>query len=192
VNDDNDDVRVAAELAARAARHAGADGRPLFAANTALPWPDEPVATLWHAATLLREHRGDGHVAVLAAAGVSGRESNLLHAAAGKVERDYIARARHYDETSWHTYQQRLAERGLLDADGALTTAGRELKDHIEHTTDSLALAALDALDDDEVDALFRAVTPLTRLVVAGGDIPANTPMGLSRHDLDDGSAHLD
>ncbi|MDT5133628.1 MAG: hypothetical protein QOE41_2939 [Mycobacterium sp.] len=191
VNDDNDDVRTAAELAARAVRHASADGRPLFAANTALPWPDEPVAILWHAATLLREHRGDGHVAVLAAAGVSGRESNLLHAAAGKVERDYIARARHYDETSWNTYQRRLAARGLLDANGALTTAGRELKDHIEHTTDTLALSALDALDDDEVEALFQALTPLTRLVVAGGDIPANTPMGLGRHDLDDGGAHL-
>jgi hypothetical protein len=192
INDDDRGVRVAAELAARAARHPGLDGRPLFAANAALPWPAEPVAVLWHAATLLREHRGDGHVAVLIANAVSGRESNVLHAAAGKVERDYMARARHYDEGSWNTYQQRLAERGLLGADGELTAAGRALKDHIETTTDALALAALDGLDDDEVEALFGALTPLTRLVVAAGDIPARTPMGLGRHDLDDGCAHLD
>jgi hypothetical protein len=148
-------------------------------------------ALLWHAATLLREHRGDGHVAVLTAHGVSGRESNVLHAASGKVARDYIARTRDYDDASWHTHQRRLAERGLLDAAGALTAAGRRCKDHIEDSTDALALSALDALDDDEVEALFEALTPLTRRVVAGGDIPANTPMGLHRHELDDGSAHL-
>ncbi len=191
ISDHEEGVRVAAELAAKAARHAGLDGRPLFAANAALPWPDEPVAVLWHAATLLREHRGDAHVAVLVANGVSGRESNVLHAAAGKVEREYMVLARHYDEGSWNTHQRRLAERGLLGADGAVTAAGRELKDHIENITDALALAALDALDDDEVETLFQALTPLTRRVVAAGDIPAKTPMGLGRHDLDDGSAHL-
>jgi hypothetical protein len=163
----------------------------LFAANAALPWPDGPVHTLWHAVTLLREHRGDGHVAALNANGVSGRESNLLHAAAGIVGRDYIARTRHYDEASWKENQQRLTDRGLLDTDGELTSAGRELKNHIEHTTDALALPALDALDDNEVERLFAALTPLTRLVVAAGDMPATTPMGLSRDGLDDGGAHL-
>jgi len=191
LSDDNDDVRVAAGLAAKAARRAALDGRPLFAANAALPWPDEPVAALWHAATLLREHRGDGHVAVLAANGISGRECNVLQAAAGKVDRDYIARTRHYDEASWSTQQRRLAGRGILDADGTPTTAGRALTDRVEDTTDALALSALDALDDDEVEALFRALTPLTRLVIAAGDIPANTPMGLRRHDLDDPGAHV-
>ncbi|EUA19274.1 hypothetical protein I552_9017 [Mycobacterium xenopi 3993] len=82
---DDENVRTAAQLAAKAVQHAPVDGRPLFAANLALPWPAEPLAALWHATTLLREHRGDGHVAVLAAAGVSGRESNVVHAAAGAV-----------------------------------------------------------------------------------------------------------
>src|SRR6201999_4249749 len=100
------------------------DGRPLFAANRALPWPENPLAALWHAATLLREQRGDAHVAVLAAAGISGRESNVLHAAAGNVPRDYIARTRDYDETAWRHHEQRLAGRGLLNDDGSLTTAG--------------------------------------------------------------------
>ena len=44
--------------------------------------PTSPVGVLWHAATLLREHRGDGHVAVLTAAGVAGREANVIHSAA--------------------------------------------------------------------------------------------------------------
>ena len=70
-------------------------------------------------------------------------------------------------------------------------TLERELKQRIEDTTDVLALAALDALDDDEVETLFRSLTPITRKVVAAGDVPAATPMGLSRDDLDDDSAHL-
>jgi hypothetical protein len=187
----DENVRAAAELAGRAARQAPLDGRPLFAANLALPWPDDPLAALWHAATLLREQRGDAHVAVLAAAGISGRESNVLHAAAGRVGRDYIARTRDYDDAAWRHNERRLADRGLLNDDGSLTAAGRELKDRVESATDALGLSALDALDDDEVETLFQALTPITRAVVAGGDVPAKTPMGLRRDDLGDASAHL-
>ena len=187
----DDDALAAAELAEKAARSAPLDGRPLFAANAALDWPDEPVARLWHAVTLLREQRGDGHVAVLSTLGVSGRESNILHAAAGRVPQEMIMRSRDYDEAQWDHYRQRLARRGLLDGTGALTAAGRDLKERIEETTDRLALPALDALDDDEVERLFRSLTPITRKVVAAGDVPAATPMGLGRHDLHDDSAHL-
>ncbi|MCT7660041.1 SCO6745 family protein [Mycobacterium deserti] len=189
--DDGDDVRTAADLAAKAARAASMDGRPLFAANAALDWPDDPLAKLWHAATLLREQRGDGHVAVLSSLGISGRECNVLHAAAGRVPKEMIMRSRDYDEQQWSRYQDRLASRGLLDRDGELTEAGRDLKQRVEDTTDRLALPTLDVLDDREVEALFQALTPITRKVVAGGDIPAATPMGLSRDDLDDSSAHL-
>src|ERR1700694_2411171 len=69
---DDDNIRTASALAGHAARHAPVDVRPLFAANLALKWPEEPVAALWHATTLLREHRGDGHVSVVGGAGVSG------------------------------------------------------------------------------------------------------------------------
>jgi hypothetical protein len=188
---DDENVRVAAQLAGKAARNAPLDGRPLFASNRALPWPDEPVAALWHATTLLREQRGDAHVATLAAAGISGRESNVLHVAAGRVPREYMVRARDYDEDTWREHERRLAERGLLAADGSLTAAGRELKDHIESTTDRLGLSALDALSDDEVETLFQTLTPIARTVVAAGDVPPMTPMGLRRDELDDDHAHL-
>ncbi|MBE1548630.1 hypothetical protein GGC64_002654 [Mycobacterium sp. OAS707] len=187
----DDEAAAAAELAEKAARGAPLDGRPLFAANAALEWPADPVARLWHAVTHLREHRGDGHIAVLVALGVSGRECNVLHAAAGRVPTEMIMRGRDYDEQQWAHYRGLLAGRGLLDGDGALTDAGRELKQRIEDNTDQLALSALEALDDDEVERLFQALTPITRKVVAAGDVPAATPMGLGRDDLDDNSAHL-
>jgi hypothetical protein len=188
---DDENVTAAAELAGKAARSAAVDGRPLFAANLALPWPETPLAALWHATTLLREQRGDGHVAVLTAAGISGRECNVLHAAADRVPRDYIARTRDYDDAEWRHHEQRLAERGLLDDDGSLTAAGRELKEHVESSTDALGLSALDGLSDDEVEALFQALTPITRVVVESGDVPSATPMALRRSELHDASANL-
>ncbi|MGE2714766.1 SCO6745 family protein [Mycolicibacterium litorale] len=188
---DSEDVRTAGALLAKAARALPVDGRPLYAANRSLDWPQDPVAALWHATTLLREHRGDGHVAVLAAAGVSGRECNVLHAAAGRVPREMIMRSRDYDESQWQFHTDRLARRGLLDPAGELTEAGRTFKQEIEDATDALGLSALDALSDDEVETLFRTLTPITRAVVAAGIVPAATPMGLSRDDLDDASAHL-
>lgn len=188
---DTDATRTAADLAARVARSAPLDGRPLFAANLGLEWPDEPLARLWHAVTLLREHRGDAHVAVLTAEGISGRECNVLHAAAGRVPRAMIMRSRDYDDEQWAHYSGQLRQRGWLDAHGELTEAGRQAKQAIEDRTDALALPALAALTDAEVEQLFAALTPITRQVVSAGDVPGATPMGLSRGDLDDDSAHL-
>ncbi len=83
----------AADLATRAATSAPTEGRIMYAALRALPVPEEPVARLWHAATLLREHRGDGHIAALVAAGIGGTEAHVLHAlsegiARGEVRQD--------------------------------------------------------------------------------------------------------
>jgi hypothetical protein len=188
---DDDNTATAAALLAKAARSAPLDGRPLFAANLALPWPDDPVAALWHATTLLREHRGDAHVALLVAAGLGGRDSNVLHCLADRVPRDFIMRSRQYDDEEWSTCTGRLAARGVLDERAALTAEGVELKAHLENETDRLALSAFVALDDDELELLFRTLTPLTRKVLAAGDIPATTPMGLRRDDLDDDDANV-
>lgn len=185
----DDTTATAATLLAKAARTTPVCGRPLFAANAALPWPSDPVGQLWHATTLLREHRGDTHVALLVANGITGRESNVLHSSADRVPREFLERSRHYDDAEWRTCVASLAARGLLDDQGGLTAEGAEFKERLEHDTDRLALTAFDALDDDELATLFATLTPLTRKVVAAGDIPVATPMGLRRDELDDDSA---
>ncbi|OBJ38655.1 hypothetical protein A5630_29195 [Mycolicibacterium mucogenicum] len=187
----DDNLRTAADLLGRVARGAAVDGRPLFAALSAAPWPDEPVAALWHAATLLREQRGDAHVAALVAAGITGRESNVLHVAAGRTTKEKVIATRDYDEAEWAAVTAQLAARGLLTADGSLTDAGRELKADIEYRTDAAAVPTLDVLSDTEVEMLFQTLTPIARMVVAGGDLPAITPMALQHSDLDDPSANL-
>lgn len=185
------DLGTAAQLLGRVARDAAVDGRPLFAALTALAWPSEPIAALWHAATLLREQRGDAHVAALVAAGISGREANVLHVAAGRTTKDKIMSTRDYDDAEWASVCSELARRGLLTADGALTAAGRDLKDQVEQCTDAAALRVLDVLTDHEVETLFQTLTPITLQVIAAGDLPSTTPMGLQHNDLDDPTARL-
>ena len=174
---EDENLCTAAELAVRAARMAPVDGRALFAANVALPVPSDPVAALWHATTLLREHRGDGHVAALVAAGISGRESNVFHTAASAVSEEFMKRSRHYDDNEWEACRHNLADRGLLDSGGALTPDGSDLKNQLETTTDALSLRAFDGLSDEELQALFSALTPVARTVIAAGDVPAATPM---------------
>lgn len=100
-------------------------------------------------------------------------------------------RSRDYDDDQWAGYVEQLRSRGWLDGQGDLTDTGRAVKQGIEDRTDALALRALDALTDDEITTLFRVLTPITRQVVAAGDVPAATPMGLNRDNLDDDSAHL-
>jgi hypothetical protein len=173
-----DAVETATGLARLAAQSAPMEGRCLFAANRALPWPDEPIAGLWHACTLLREHRGDGHNAALAAAGVGGREANVLQTAAGEVPREVFEAARNYDDAEWASVSADLIDRGLVGADGRLTTEGRAVRDDVEVRTDRAALTAFDTLDDEQIQLLLDALTPLARAVIASGDVPEVTPIG--------------
>ncbi|MEU0060227.1 hypothetical protein [Streptomyces sp. NPDC006334] len=133
----------AAELARTAAevtvRHP--QGRPLFAAHAALPWPSAPHLVLWHAQTLLREFRGDGHVAALLTAGLSGLEALVTHAAAGDIDARVLRDSRAWTPEQWEQAVRDLRERGWLDdgPDLALTEDGMRRRAEIEHTTDRLA-----------------------------------------------------
>jgi hypothetical protein len=177
-------VETAAALARAAADSAPMEGRTLFAANRALPWPTEPTAALWHASTLLREHRGDGHVAALAAAGIGGREANVLQTAAGNVPREVFQVARHYDDAEWDSVSAVLIDRELVGTDGKLTAQGKDVRDDIEYRTDRAALTAYDFLDDEQLQQLLDALAPLARAVIATGDIPDVTPIG-GRFDIE-------
>ncbi|WP_326783129.1 SCO6745 family protein [Streptomyces sp. NBC_00151] len=182
---DGADVARAAELATRAAQSAPLEGRALFAANRSLPVPQEPLARLWQAATLLREHRGDGHVAALVAAGIAGRESHVLHATSSGIPRDVYTPARDFDEAEWTSRRDSLKQRGLIE-DDQLSRRGHRLKARIEERTDQLAATAYDTLTISETDELARLLRPLTHAVVREGDIPLDNAMGLNlRESLD-------
>nr|WP_250037986.1 hypothetical protein [Actinoplanes maris] len=172
------EVAEAAALARRAAEAATAwpQGRPLFAAHAELPWPDQPHLVLWHAQTLLREFRGDGHIAALVTAGVGGIEALLLHVASGEADERFLRVSRGWTREAWAAAADGLRVRGLLDADGGLTEAGRTLRADLEETTDRLAGPAYDAIGADNCVRLAELTRPLSRTLVKAGMLNPRLP----------------
>ncbi len=149
------------DLAVRAAVSPPAEGRALYAGLRALAVPDEPVARLWHAATLLREHRGDGHNAALVAHGIGGTESHVLMALSLGMKAEEFGRIHHLPRAQLAGVVDGLRRRGLVDADGWFTPAGGALRERIEALTDDLAAPAYDALTADELDELIAGLEPI-------------------------------
>lgn len=165
-------VARAAELARIAAEACTAAGRPLYAGHAHLPWPEEPHLALWHAITLLREFRGDGHIACLVESGLDGVDALVLHAASGEVPRSVLQSSRRRADDEWAASVDRLAARGLLDDAGAFTEAGAALRRSIEDRTDALALGPWRVLGQDGCDELRRLGRPLSQAVVQNGGLP--------------------
>lgn len=159
-------------------------GRPLAAAHAALPRPDDAVTRLWHAASVLREYRGDGHVAALVAADVSGAEANVWHGAGGMLA-DHQRESRGYTEAEWDAARASLQRRGWLDAAGALTPAGRAVRADVEHRTDTAAAHALAPLADDPLRDLLVRLLPVALSVVRGGGVPYPNAMGVPAPEAD-------
>lgn len=169
------DEMVAASRLARSAALAACDrleGRPLFAAHAALAWPDEPHLVLWHAQTLLREFRGDGHITALVADDVSGIEALVMHGGTGEVGSGALQATRNWSNDAWTAAVDRLILRGLLDPDGTLSTLGVERRRWVEDRTDLLALAAYEAIGEDGCDELRQLARPFSRVIVAAGGLP--------------------
>jgi hypothetical protein len=167
---DSPDLARAADLATRAAVSAPTEGRALYAGLRALAVPEEPVARLWHAATLLREHRGDGHNAALVANGIGGTEAHVLLALSLGMRAAEFGRIHHLPTAQLAAVVDGLRGRGLVDAAGGFTDAGRGTRERIEALTDELAAPAYDVLGADELDELIAGLEPIAAAVQAADD----------------------
>ncbi|MEJ2870106.1 hypothetical protein WCD74_20220 [Actinomycetospora sp. OC33-EN08] len=167
------EVERAGVLARRASEACTPEDRTLYAAHADLPWPDEPHLLLWHAVTLLREYRGDGHLHALLGAGLSGLEALVLHTATGRGFVPEVAqKTRGWSVEQWGDAAAGLRERGLLD-DGALalSTAGAALREDVEAETSRLSAAPMESLGDDAAE-LAELAGGLAKRVLAAGAFP--------------------
>jgi hypothetical protein len=177
---DDEACAGAADLLAPLLATADATGRPLYAGNAAVELPADPVARLWQLATTLREHRGDGHVALLVANGIGGLEAHVLQSARGRFSAAEITAVRGWSAEEWDAAVASLTARGLLH--GGLTAAGEALLDEIETRTDGLSWdGALAPLADSGAETLVTVLAPAVRGVWAQGWLPARNPTGLVR-----------
>ncbi|RTL66114.1 MAG: hypothetical protein EKK42_18340 [Pseudonocardiaceae bacterium] len=172
-------VGEAADLAWAAATAADTAGRVLAAANQALPRPDAPHLALWQATTTLREHRGDGHIAVLVSRGISPLASHLIKVAADESDPTALQLGRRFSDDAWQAGLDDLRVAGIVGGDGRLTDAGRTLHDDIEAATDVAAEGPWEALGPDATARLAELLTPLAAAVVRSGMIPEPNPVGI-------------
>ncbi|MDI2127229.1 SCO6745 family protein [Yinghuangia seranimata] len=168
-----------ADLLRRVAESADTVGRPLAAATADLPWPDESHLVMWQAISLIREHRGDGHLAALLTNELDGCESLVTFAAIGAAPTETFA-SREWSDEDWAAATERLRSRGLLDEAGEATEACRELRDRIERQTDQLASGPWRVLDEKAVDRLVELnVPPLTGALLSGL-LPGTNTLGIA------------
>jgi hypothetical protein len=181
---DDADVRKAideaAGLARAAAEAADTDGRVLAKATAALDWPDQPHLTLFHAMSVLREHRGDGHVAAIVGAGLRGVEALVLAAAMGASPAELLQTARGWSQQEWDDTVEAMQARGLINGDGP-TEQGRALHDDIEARTDVLATGPWDALGTQRTERLLELGRRVSARLVDVTGFPFPNPIGLPR-----------
>ena len=170
----SDEVAELGELLREATTVLTPEGRALYAGHADLPWPEEPLLVLWHGATLLREHRGDGHVAALLHSGLSGIEALVTHTAMGRGFTPEAAKAtRGWSEQEWADAVQALADRGLVD-DAGLTEEGVELRARLEVHTDALSADPWLFLGPERTARVVEIAKDLSRTLVANGALSAS------------------
>jgi Helix-turn-helix family len=173
------EVKTAVGLLDRALDGLDHPGRVLSAANAAVPAGEGgDLGRLWQAATTLREHRGDGHFAAVLAAGLDGCEVLALRCGLD-MSRDTMQPIRGWTDEQWDAARSHLAGRGLLDADGSATDAGRELHTSVEAATDQAASRPWELLGDAGVAELIEVLTPLA--AACAQVIPYPSPIGVPR-----------
>ncbi|WP_330305104.1 MULTISPECIES: SCO6745 family protein [unclassified Streptomyces] len=174
------ELAEAAALARRAAEAANTAGRPLAAANAELAWPEAPHLQLWHAATILREHRGDGHLAALLIAGLDPVESLVSFAAIGAASVERFE-SRGWTPEEWTAARERLTARGLLNDDGTATPTGHELRRQVEQHTDELAATPWRTLGPDATTRLADLLGEFWVAVLSSGLLPSETTLGIGK-----------
>jgi hypothetical protein len=157
----------ATELLLRAATSAPVEGRPMYAALLALPIPDEIVARCFHAAALLREHRGDGHIAALMSERIGGLEAHVLLALDMGMPAPKFGRIHHLPAAQIAAVVDGMRARGLIGDDGWLSESGHAVKQRVEALTDDLAAKPYESLSADERDELMAALEPLAEPLLA-------------------------
>jgi hypothetical protein len=157
------------------------DGRPLAAAWASVPRPDDPVAAVWLAATILREHRGDGHIIAAVAAGLRGLDASLTHVATGAISREMTQPTRGWSDEDWLASRRRLQAAGLLNRDGRLTKTGGALRHDLEGVTDRLAAGPVERLGETGIKEAIELAVPVSRHLIDTGVIPVPNPIGAPR-----------
>lgn len=175
-----EDAVEATGILARAMDGIPVNGRPVYGGHASVPAPEDPVAAVWHWATLYREYRGDGHIAALQTLGIGPIEALLLNVATGYFPEDRQKKSRAWGDEEWGTARARLVEGGvLLDRDGRLrlTDTGRELSDEIDQLTNQLSATPWLEVGTEAAARIVTLLEPWAESIVANGGVAYERPV---------------
>lgn len=162
-------VAEATELLQAMVDGVGDEGKPLAAANRGVALPDDPWIRFWQLMTVVREWRGDAHLAALTINAVNAVEALVLHAATEQVPKAALQMTRGWPEASWEAAVASLVGRGLLNADETFTDAGRSFRENIEAETNRGSQPLVDAIGDEATQRLYELVKPIRNGLIASG-----------------------
>jgi hypothetical protein len=169
---DQEVITRAGEIAARVAANGELAGHPLYAANLSVQPPDDPTSKLFHAATLVREYRGDCHNNLLATNQIDGCQAHILMVAIGAEERSTAQVSRGYTDDEWTKGSEDLVARGLIDQDQRISAEGRSFRNEIELRTNLLMAPMFDAITDAELGELQALTAPIEIAMVESNSLP--------------------
>lgn len=148
-------------------------GKTLAAANASVRRPDDPLVALWQQLTVIREWRGDVHVALLLANGIGPCECLVLQVGTGRFPLGLAKATRQWDEQQWAAAVAELGERGWVDAAGAMTPAGVEARERIEDDTTRLCEPIWRSVGDAGAARLTELIAPIDKAMQAAGTYAA-------------------
>ena len=178
LGDSPDGLGPATELLRRATEDLEPAGKPLYAGVSAQSTPDHPVGVMWRLADMIREYRGDAHVAVWTAAGFDACEIGLLTELYWGLPVRSYSRTRGWTEQDYAAAEEGLAERDLI-ADGTLTERGWAVREAIEVATDDACAPIVAPLEDD-LDSLVEILAAWSSSIRAARGYPASGPVELA------------
>lgn len=171
----SEEVAQAAELAREATAGCSPEGKPLYAAHADLDWPEAPHLRLWHGVTLLREFRGDAHIAALQHAEISGIAALVLHSTVpGGFTADAARILREWSQSQWAQASEQLRERGLIDAEGEITKAGEALREEVEVATDVMSMGPWQTLRHEQIQELVSSGGEVSKALYKAGAVPTD------------------
>ncbi len=172
---DQEVVVRAGQIADKAANNGDTSGHPLYAANLSVQPLDDPVSKLFHAATLIREYRGDCHNNLLAVNQIGGCQAHILMVAIGAEERSAAQKSRGYTDAEWMEGSEELIARGLIDQDLNIKPEGRAFRSELELRTNLLMTTLFDAVTDAELGELQALTAPIEMAIAESSSLPAFT-----------------
>ena len=144
-------------------------GKPLAAGNAGVPLPDDPMVALWQQVTVLREWRGDAHIALLVTNGLAPCECLVLQVGTGRFPMKLARATRRWDDAEWDSAVAKLRSHGWVDDDGSVTSSGAEYRDHIEAETDRLCAPNWLPVGDTGAARLGELIAPIHAAMDAAG-----------------------